>query len=109
MKDGAEIARVIGKGGQRLMDVQRTTGCKVSVPTRVPDADGNRFVELYGTPAQIDDAEKMILATLKTLRQPGNATHDKEPAGRRGDRKVHRNGWSTHQHRRQEERGRGRR
>lgn len=51
---------VIGKGGETVQNIQKRTGARVQM-SKEPDQNGNRSVQLSGTPNQIKSAKEMII------------------------------------------------
>ncbi|KAK5678081.1 hypothetical protein LTS10_009250 [Elasticomyces elasticus] len=62
------VGMIIGKGGETIKDMQRTTGCKINVnqPTR-PDV--TRKIDLAGSARSMADAERVIWEKVDTVRQ----------------------------------------
>jgi len=62
------VGMIIGKGGETIKDMQRTTGCKINVnqPTR-PDV--TRKIDLAGTARSMAEAERVIWEKVETVRQ----------------------------------------
>lgn len=89
MGDGASIQKtiqvpseavgmIIGKGGETIKDLQRSSGCKINVhqPT---GQDLSRDIDLEGTPRQMAEAERVIWEKVETVRQ-----RDAQGGGRGG-------------------------
>lgn len=66
------VGMIIGKGGETIKDMQRTTGCKINVnqPQR-PDV--TRQIDLSGTPSAMADAERAIWEKVETVQQRDSA------------------------------------
>lgn len=62
------VGMIIGKGGETIKDMQRTSGCKINVnqPTR-PDV--TRQIDLAGTARSMEEAERVIWEKVDTVRQ----------------------------------------
>jgi len=62
------VGMIIGKGGETIKDMQRTTGCKINVnqPNR-PDL--TRKIDLAGTSRSLAEAERIIWEKVETVRQ----------------------------------------
>lgn len=62
------VGMIIGKGGETIKDMQRTTGCKINVnqPQR-PDV--TRQIDLSGTPSAMAEAERIIWEKVETVQQ----------------------------------------
>ncbi|KAK4555717.1 hypothetical protein LTR86_007470 [Recurvomyces mirabilis] len=76
------VGMIIGKGGETIKDMQRTTGCKINVnqPSR-PDV--TRKIDLAGSSRSMAEAEQVIWEKVETVRQRDSAagrTHrDSQP------------------------------
>ncbi|KAK3112151.1 hypothetical protein LTR53_011875 [Teratosphaeriaceae sp. CCFEE 6253] len=62
------VGMIIGKAGETIKDMQRTTGCKINVnqPVR-PDV--TRKIDLAGSARSMADAERVIWEKVETVRQ----------------------------------------
>lgn len=62
------VGMIIGKGGETIKDMQRTTGCKINVnqPSR-PDVQ--RKIDLAGTARSMAEAERVIWEKVETVKQ----------------------------------------
>ncbi|KAK5120283.1 hypothetical protein LTR85_006489 [Meristemomyces frigidus] len=62
------VGMIIGKGGETIKDMQRTTGCKINVnqPSR-PDV--TRKIDLAGTTRSMAEAERIIWEKVETVKQ----------------------------------------
>ncbi|KAK4547934.1 hypothetical protein LTR36_010653 [Oleoguttula mirabilis] len=85
------VGMIIGKGGETIKDMQRTTGCKINVnqPSR-PDV--SRKIDLAGTARSMSEAERVIWEKVETVKQRdaaagrshnggGGGGYDQEPSG----------------------------
>lgn len=62
------VGMIIGKGGETIKDLQRTSGCKINV--HQPKApDHNRDIDLEGTPQAMEEAERVIWEKVDTVRE----------------------------------------
>ncbi|KAK0960373.1 hypothetical protein LTS01_020944 [Friedmanniomyces endolithicus] len=75
------VGMIIGKGGETIKDMQRTTGCKINVnqPTR-PDV--TRKIDLAGTAQSMAEAERVIWEKVDTVRQRDAAAGRSHGGGR---------------------------
>lgn len=66
------VGMIIGKGGETIKDMQRTTGCKINVnqPSR-PDV--TRKIDLAGSSRSLAEAERIIWEKVETVRQRDSA------------------------------------
>lgn len=62
------VGMIIGKGGETIKDMQRTTGCKINVNQPKPP-DVHRNIDLAGTAQAMEDAERVIWEKVETVRQ----------------------------------------
>lgn len=62
------VGMIIGKGGETIKDMQRTTGCKINVnqPSR-PDV--TRKIDLAGNSRAMAEAERVIWEKVETVKQ----------------------------------------
>lgn len=62
------VGMIIGKGGETIKDMQRSTGCKINVnqPQR-PDV--TRKIDLAGTARSMQEAERVIWEKVETVKQ----------------------------------------
>lgn len=77
------VGMIIGKGGETIKDMQRTSGCKINVnqPSR-PDV--TRKIDLAGTSRSMADAERVIWEKVETVRQRDSAagrSHGRDSSG----------------------------
>lgn len=62
------VGMIIGKGGETIKDLQRTSGCKINVhQPKSPDI--NRDIDLEGTPKAMDEAERVIWEKVETVQE----------------------------------------
>nr|POE96446.1 far upstream element-binding protein 3 [Quercus suber] len=90
------VGMIIGKGGETIKDMQKTTGCKINVnqPQR-PDV--TRQIDLSGTPSAMADAERIIWEKVETVQQRDAAGGGRgRGAGGRNDQGGN-NGYSQQQ------------
>ncbi|KAF2862568.1 hypothetical protein K470DRAFT_255860 [Piedraia hortae CBS 480.64] len=73
------VGMIIGKGGETIKELQRTSGCKINVhqPSR-PDV--TRRIDLSGSTRSMEEAERTIWEKVETVQQRDAA------AGRGGNR-----------------------
>lgn len=71
------VGMIIGKGGETIKDMQRTTGCKINVNQPKPP-DVTRNIDLAGSAQNMADAERAIWDKVDTVRQ-----RDSQGGGRR--------------------------
>ncbi|KAK3763622.1 hypothetical protein RRG08_057043 [Elysia crispata] len=57
----SEVGRIIGRGGNRIKDMEIESGCKIRV-SKDGDPYGRNSVELSGTKGSISDAKRLIQA-----------------------------------------------
>ncbi|KAK6436991.1 hypothetical protein LTR95_006815 [Oleoguttula sp. CCFEE 5521] len=62
------VGMIIGKGGETIKDLQRSSGCKINVHQPKPP-DVTRDIDLDGTPRQMAEAERVIWEKVETVRQ----------------------------------------
>ncbi|KAI5371115.1 putative K domain-containing protein [Septoria linicola] len=62
------VGMIIGKGGETIKDMQRTSGCKINVNQPQPP-DVHRNIDLAGTARQMEEAERIIWDKVETVRQ----------------------------------------
>lgn len=62
------VGMIIGKGGETIKDMQRTTGCKINVNQPKPP-DVTRNIDLAGNPRAMEEAERIIWEKVETVRQ----------------------------------------
>ncbi|KAI7342594.1 hypothetical protein KC354_g16213 [Hortaea werneckii] len=77
------VGMIIGKGGETIKDMQRTTGCKINVnqPSR-PDV--TRKIDLAGNSRSMAEAEGIIWEKVETVRQRDAAagrSHGRDSSG----------------------------
>ncbi|KAK5112026.1 hypothetical protein LTR62_004560 [Meristemomyces frigidus] len=76
------VGMIIGKGGETIKDMQRTSGCKINVnqPSR-PDV--TRKIDLAGTSRAMAEAERVIWEKVETVRErdaaAGRTHRDSQP------------------------------
>lgn len=66
------VGMIIGKGGETIKDMQRTTGCKINVNQPKPP-DHHRDIDLAGSSRSMADAERIIWEKVETVRQRDEA------------------------------------
>ncbi|WPH04159.1 Hypothetical protein R9X50_00704600 [Acrodontium crateriforme] len=73
------VGMIIGKGGETIKDMQRSTGCKINVnqPER-PDI--NRKIDLSGSASALAEAERIIWEKVRTV-QERDAAAGRQPRG----------------------------
>lgn len=62
------VGMIIGKGGETIKDMQRTTGCKINVNQPKPP-DVHRDIDLAGTARAMEEAERVIWEKVETVRE----------------------------------------
>lgn len=62
------VGMIIGKGGETIKDMQRTTGCKINV-NQPQGRDVTRKIDLAGNSRAMADAESIIWEKVETVRQ----------------------------------------
>lgn len=62
------VGMIIGKGGETIKDMQRTTGCKINVNQPKPP-DVHRDIDLAGTASAMEEAERVIWEKVETVRE----------------------------------------
>ena len=70
------VGMIIGKGGETIKDMQRTSGCKINVNQPQPP-DIERSIDLAGDARAMAEAERIIWEKVETVRQ-------RDAAGGRG-------------------------
>lgn len=75
------VGMIIGKGGETIKDMQRTTGCKINVNQPKPP-DRFRNIDLAGTSRSMADAEAVIWEKVETVRQRDAAAGRNQAGGR---------------------------
>lgn len=70
------VGMIIGKGGETIKDMQRTSGCKINVNQPQPP-DVERSIDLAGDARSMEAAERIIWEKVETVRQ-------RDAAGGRG-------------------------
>ena len=84
------VGMIIGKGGETIKDMQRTTGCKINVNS--PTApDHERRIDLAGTAQSMAEAERIIWEKVNTVRERDAAS------GRGRDTRGQSDGYSQQQ------------
>ena len=66
------VGMIIGKGGETIKDLQRTTSCKINVNQPKPP-DVTRNIDLAGTSRAMAEAERIIWEKVETVRQRDQA------------------------------------
>lgn len=66
------VGMIIGKGGETIKDMQRSSGCKINVNQPKPP-DVVRNIDLSGTARAVEDAERIIWDKVETVRQRDTA------------------------------------
>ena len=72
------VGMIIGKGGETIKDLQRSSGCKINVH-QPSGQDINRDIDLEGSPRQMEDAERAIWEKVETVQE-----RDGQSGGRGG-------------------------
>jgi hypothetical protein len=72
---------IIGKGGETIKDMQRTTGCKINVNQPKPP-DVFRDIDLAGSASAMAEAEKVIWEKVETVRERDAASGRNPGQGR---------------------------
>lgn len=62
------VGMIIGKGGETIKDMQRTTGCKINVNQPKPP-DVHRDIDLAGSASAMEEAERVIWEKVETVRE----------------------------------------
>lgn len=62
------VGMIIGKGGETIKDLQRTSGCKINV-NQPKQPDVTRNIDLAGTRRSLQQAERVIWEKVKTVRE----------------------------------------
>lgn len=75
------VGMIIGKGGETIKDMQRTTGCKINVNQPKPP-DVTRNIDLAGTSRSMAEAERVIWEKVETVRQRDAAAGRSHGGGR---------------------------
>ena len=66
------VGMIIGKGGETIKDMQRTTGCKINV-NQPQGRDVTRKIDLAGNSRSMADAERIIWEKVETVRHRDSA------------------------------------
>ena len=66
------VGMIIGKGGETIKDMQKTTNCKINVNQPKPP-DQYRNIDLAGSSKAMADAERTIWEKVETVRQRDSA------------------------------------
>ena len=62
------VGMIIGKGGETIKDLQKTSGCKINVNSpKAPDHVRN--IDLAGTSRSMEDAERVIWEKVRTVQE----------------------------------------
>ncbi|EMC95082.1 hypothetical protein BAUCODRAFT_25198 [Baudoinia panamericana UAMH 10762] len=99
------VGMIIGKGGETIKDMQRTTGCKINVnqPVR-PDV--TRKIDLAGTSRSMAEAERIIWEKVETVRErdaaAGRSHRDQSGGGQSSGGGGGYNGYSQPQQQQQQ-------
>ena len=72
------VGMIIGKGGETIKELQKTSGCKINVNSPKPP-DNFRNIDLAGTSRSMAEAEKVIWEKVRTVQE-----RDAAAAGRGG-------------------------
>ena len=75
------VGMIIGKGGETIKDMQRTTGCKINVNQPKPP-DVTRNIDLAGTSRSMAEAERIIWEKVDTVQQRDQAAGRSHGRGR---------------------------
>ena len=62
------VGMIIGKGGETIKEMQKTTGCKINV-NQPAGRDVTRKIDLAGTSRSMAEAERVIWEKVDTVRQ----------------------------------------
>lgn len=62
------VGMIIGKGGETIKDMQRSTGCKINV-NQPHSPDFERAIDLSGPRPAAEEAERIIWEKVETVRQ----------------------------------------
>lgn len=62
------VGMIIGKGGETIKDMQRSTGCKINVNQPKPP-DVTRDIDLAGPASAMEEAERVIWEKVETVRE----------------------------------------
>jgi transcription antitermination factor NusA-like protein len=79
------VGMIIGKGGETIKDMQRTTGCKINVNQPKPP-DVTRNIDLAGDARSMAEAERIIWEKVETVRQRDAAAGRTVGGGQAGGR-----------------------
>lgn len=77
------VGMIIGKGGETIKDMQRTTGCKINVNQPKPP-DVTRNIDLAGNQRSMAEAERIIWEKVDTVQQRDAAAGRSHRAGDSG-------------------------
>lgn len=77
------VGMIIGKGGETIKELQRTSGCKINVNQPKPP-DITRDIDLAGTRRSMAAAERVIWEKVKTVRDRDEAAGRDRPARNTG-------------------------
>jgi rRNA processing protein Krr1/Pno1 len=75
------VGMIIGKGGETIKDLQRTTGCKINVNQPKPP-DVHRDIDLAGSASAMAEAERLIWEKVETVRERDAASGRNQGQGR---------------------------
>lgn len=62
------VGMIIGKGGETIKDLQRTSGCKINVNSPKPP-DKFRNIDLAGSQSSMAEAERVIWEKVRTVQE----------------------------------------
>ncbi|ESP01245.1 hypothetical protein LOTGIDRAFT_230619 [Lottia gigantea] len=65
------VGRIIGKGGNRIREIQDESNCQIKIESRNSDVDGKARVDLTGSEAQQEKAKGLILDICEQSREGG--------------------------------------
>lgn len=77
------VGMIIGKGGETIKDLQKTSGCKINVNQPHPP-DVTRDIDLAGSARAMADAERVIWEKVEVVRQRDAAAGRGGSGGGRG-------------------------
>ncbi|SMQ45610.1 unnamed protein product [Zymoseptoria tritici ST99CH_1A5] len=89
------VGMIIGKGGETIKDMQRTTGCKINVNQPKPP-DIYREIDLAGSASAMAEAEKVIWEKVETVRER-DAASGRDPGPGRDQGPSQYNAYSQQQ------------
>ncbi len=90
------VGMIIGKGGETIKDMQKTTGCKINV-NQPAGRDVTRKIDLAGTSRAMAEAERVIWEKVETVKQRDAARGGGGGGGGSGGRSGSYDGYSQQQ------------